>query len=198
MKCIKTFKYIFLLVYCLTYSNVATSNNLDNKYVKAGKLIEEGNYEKAIFLYEEILKNNHEIDSYKKSRIFNNIGYCNYKQNEWENAIKFYKMALEIDNNYGVCLNNIAAALMNKNKHKEALLYLTKAYKLNDSNIKIIFNLFVSNYYLKNKEEALYYIEEAFNIDQNYTLKILKKNNISNSNIRKIRKYLKKKKNLQF
>ena len=133
MKCIKTFKYIFLLVYCLTYSNVATSNNLDNKYVKAGKLIEEGNYEKAIFLYEEILKNNHEIDSYKKSRIFNNIGYCNYKQNEWENAIKFYKMALEIDNNYGVCLNNIAAALMNKNKHKEALLYLTKAYKLKTS-----------------------------------------------------------------
>ncbi len=81
---------------------------------------------------------------------------------------------------------------MNQKKYKEALLHLTKAYQLDNGNIKVIFNLFVVNYYLKNNEGASNYIEEAFNIDENYTIKRLRKKNISTNEIKRLRKYLKK------
>lgn len=191
IKYIKIFKFIFLLFYCLTYCNIALSNYFDEKYKKAGMLIDENYYKKAILLYEEILKDNHEIDSYKKSRIFNNIGYCYYKLNEVEKASNFYKKALDVDENFVVCLNNVAAVLMNQRKYKEALPRLTKAYQLDNCNIKVIFNLFVVNYYLKNKEDALNYIEEAFNVNENYTMKRLRKKNISTNDIKKLRKHLK-------
>lgn len=188
----KIFKLIFLLFYCLIYCNIALSNYFDEKYKKAGMLIDENQYKKAILLYEEIVKDNYEIDSYKKSRIFNNFGYCYYKLNELKRALNFYKKALDVDENFVVCLNNIAAVLMNQKKYKEALSHLTKAYQLDNGNIKVIFNLFVVNYNLKNNEDALNYIEEAFNIDENYTIKRLKKKNISTNEIKRLRKYLKK------
>lgn len=192
IKYIKIFKFIFLLFFCLTYCNIALSNYFDEKYKKAGISIDENHYKKALLLYEEILKDNHQIASYKKSRIFNNIGYCYYKLNELKNALFYYKKALDVDENFVVCLNNVAAVLMNQRKYKEALPHLTKAYQSDNGNIKVIFNLFVVNYYLKNNEYALNYIEEAFNIDENYTIKRLRKKNISTNEIKRLRKYLKK------
>jgi len=166
------------------------ADDLDKKYEKAGIFINENHYRAAILLYKEILKENFCLDSHKESRIFNNIGYCYYKLNDFENALTFYNMALEIDNDYVVCLNNMTATLMKQKKYKQALPILSHAYQLDRSNIKVIFNLFVIYINLKNKELAKYYLKRAFLINKDYTKERLKKNGITNKQIIKIQKYL--------
>lgn len=190
MRYIKAFRFTFLLLYFLLSSCILLADGLDKKYEKAGILIDENHYRAAILLYKEILKANFCLDSHKKSRILNNTGYCYYKLNDFENALTFYNMALEIDNDYVVCLNNFAATLMKQKKYKQALPNLMHAYGLNHRNIKVIFNLFVVYVNLKNKELAKYYLKKVFKTDKNYTIKRLKKNNITDKQIIKIQKYL--------
>lgn len=190
MKDIKAFRFIFLLVNLLLCSNIFSANVLDEKYKKAGILIDENRYKEAILLYKGILKDDFELDYHKKSRVLNNIGYCYYKQNDLENACDFYRKALEIDSNYFLCVNNISAVLIKQKKYKEALFYLSRAHELDNKYIKVIFNFFVVYANLKNKELARYYLEKAFEIDKDYTIKRLKKNNITDKQIIKIQKYL--------
>jgi len=93
---------------------------------------------------------------------------------------------MEIDNYYFLCLNNISAVLIKQTKHKEALSYLNKAYQLDNKHIKVIFNLFVVYAKLKNRDLAKYYLEKAFEIDKDYTIKRLKKNGITDKQVKKI------------
>jgi len=190
MKDIKSFKFIFLLVYLLLSSRILLADDLDKKYKKAGILIDENHYKGAILLYREILKDDFEVDYHKKSRVLSNIGYCFYKQNDFKNAYDFYKKALEIDSNYFLCINNISAVLIKQKKHKEALSYLNRAHELDNKYIKVIFNIFVVYANLKNKDLARYYLEKAYEIDKDYTIKRLKKNGITDKQIIKIQKYL--------
>jgi len=190
MKDIKVFRFTFLLLYFILSSNILLADVLDKKYNKACILVDENQYREAILLFKQILKEKFDLDRHKKSRILNNTGYCYHKLNDFENALTFYNMALEIDNDYVVCLNNHSATLMNQKKHKEGLPNLIHAYRLDQRNIKVIFNLFVVYVNLKNKELAKYYLKKAFETDKDYTKKRLKKNNIKDKQIIKIQKYL--------
>jgi len=191
MKYTKIIYFTLLLGFYLTCSFVILSKCFDEKNVKAGILVDNNHFKEALFLYNQILKNNPEITNYELSRLLNNIGFCYYKLNDFKNALIFYKKALEIDNSYVLCLNNISSILMNQKEYNQASLYLTKAYQLDSTNIKVIFNLFVVNYFLNKKEDSLYYLKEAFNIDEDYTTKRLGKNNIKTADIEKLRKHLK-------
>lgn len=182
--------FIFLLVYLLLWSNILSADSLDEKYNKACILLDKNRYKEAILLYKETLKDDFELDDHRKSRTYNNIGYCYYRLNDFKNAYNFYIKALDIDNNYFLCLNNISAVFIKQKKHKEALSYLKRAYELDNKHIKVIFNLFVVYAKLKNKDLAKYYLEKAFKIDKDYTMKRLKKNGITENKVKKIQRFL--------
>jgi len=175
----------------LFFCQAIMASPAEDQYKKAGLLIDENKYEEAIILLQDILKKNEELGLQLKSRILNNIGYCYYKLNFIEKATSFYKMALEVDPQYTVCLNNYAVILMNQKKYKEALPYLDQAYLLGKNNIKVIFNLFVSHYFLGEEKEALYFLKEAFQLDEDYTENRLQKNHIDKKKIDQLKKYLK-------
>lgn len=191
MRNIKAIRFTFLLLYFLFNSTILTANDSEEKYHKAGNLIDENRFREAVSLYVEILKDDFELDNYKKSRIYNNIGYCYYKLKDYENALTYYKKAIKIDNNYLFCLNNISAVLLKKKKFAETLIYLNKAYEINKNSIKIIFNLFIVHARLRNKNLAKYFLNKAFEIDKDYSVKRLKKNGLSTDEIKKIQEALK-------
>lgn len=85
--------------------------------------------------------------------------------------------------------NNMAVAQMNQKKYKDALPYLERA-DLIQKNVKILFNLFAAHYYLDNRKEALAYIKEAFRLDEGYTEDRLKKKNLSQEDLDRLKKYI--------
>lgn len=195
MKYLSSFKIVgLLLVFIFLFPFEKYSSpfiNLDEKLKKADNYINHKKHNKAIQTYVNIIQNYPHIDSHKKSRALNNIGYCYYKKTQYKKATLYYKKALKIDKKYFLCLSNISAALIKQDKYKEALQYLKRGYKLNDSYIKLVFNFFVAYAELGSKEKASHYLKRAFEIDEEYTKKRLKKNNISKKQIEKIQEYLK-------
>jgi tetratricopeptide (TPR) repeat protein len=181
---------IFIILKVFVFSFAIALNNWEDMVNKAGILIDKEKYDEALLTYSEILQKNSEFEAIKLSRIYNNIGFCHFKLKDVDNAIYYYKKALELDSNYSTCFNNLGAVFMGQKKYEEALFLLKKSYYIEKTNIKVLFNLFVINYYLKNKKEAIFFIDEAFKIDENYTESRLRKKNISKSDIKKLRKYL--------
>jgi len=170
-------------------SPAATKRCIEDRYHEAGLLLDAGRYAEALIVYKEALKEDGVLDGKKRSRIFNNIGYCHYKLDDLDAAIDYYRQALEIDTDYAVCLNNMAVVLMNQKRYKDALPYLERA-DLIQKNVKILFNLFSAHYYLDNRKEALAYIKDAFRLDEDYTEDRLKKKNISREDIDRLKKYI--------
>lgn len=187
MRKIKRLNCSCFLLFLLLCTGTLSPDDLDKKYIQAGILIDKNNYEKAIILYKEILKERSKLDNHRTSRIYNNIGFSYYKLSDLESALSYYKQALKIDHNYVICLNNAATVFLNKKKYGEALNYLTHAYTQDGNNVKVSFNLFVAHANLKNRESAKFYLGRAFEIDENYTIKRLKKNGLTDKQIKKFR-----------
>ena len=61
---------------------------------------------------------------------YNILGAINANQNKYEDAIKYYKKALEINNNYPKCLINYGVLLSNQGKYEESCRYLISALKI--------------------------------------------------------------------
>jgi tetratricopeptide (TPR) repeat protein len=168
----------------------AGAQSVEDKCEKANILLDEDRFVEALSLYDEVLKTDYYLQDKKKSRILNNTGFCLYKLNDLEKAVDSYKKALEIDPNYANCLNNLAVVMINQKKYKEAVPCLEQANRI-EKNIKIVFNLFAVYYYLDHRKEALVYLEEAFRLDEAYTEDRLKKKNISQRDIDRLKKYIK-------
>jgi len=190
MRIIKIISYACLLFFFVFFSRAISHSDLNKKYFQAGVLIDKNRYDKAIILYKEILRESSNLDNHKISRIYNNIGYSYYKLNDLDSALNYYKQALKIDDNYVVCLNNVAVVFLNQKKYTESLTYLSQAYTQNVNNIKVSFNLFVAHANLKNREYAKLYLERAFRIDKDYTIKRLKSNGLTDRQIKKIQNNL--------
>ncbi|MEW6455794.1 MAG: tetratricopeptide repeat protein [Acidobacteriota bacterium] len=194
MKDIKTFRIVFLYIFlllCCNFISANPSDKSDEQYNKVAVLIDDNQYEQAIQLGKEILKNGQKLGDFKKSRLYNNIGYCYYKLEKFEEAYNFYLKALAIDSTYFLCLNNISAVLIKQKRYEEALPYLNKAHALEGRYVKVIFNLFVTYINLKNVEMAKHYLKKALKIDKDYTLKRLKRNGATDKQIMEIQKFLK-------
>lgn len=193
MKDIKTFRIVLLYIFLLFFNFISAnpSDKSDEQYNKVAVLIDNNKYEQAIEIGKEILKNDHELGDFKRSRLYNNIGYCYYKLDKFEEAYNFYLKALAIDNTYFLCLNNISAVLIKQKRYKEALPYLNKAHALDGRYVKVVFNLFVTYINLKNVEMAKHYLKMAFEIDRDYTLKRLKRNGLAGKQMMEIQKFLK-------
>jgi len=160
------------------------------KIHKAGLLIDVNRFQEALAVYEEILRENTVSDEYLKSKIFNNMGFCHYKLNHADQAVLYYKRALELNGDYAICLNNLAAIYMNQKKYQNALPYLQRAYELGKENIKVVFNLFVVSCYLDKTDDASFYIREAFRIDEQYTEDRLRNKSIGSRDIERLKRYV--------
>lgn len=191
MKIRDYFLFSILVLSSLAFQKPVLGQNLDEKYREAGSLIDKNQYAEALTLYEEILLSGKELSPFERSRIHNNMGFCFQQTGHYEQALKFYRDALEIDQEYVICLNNTASVLINQKKYEESLSFLKRAYELNKNNIKVVFNLFAAYYYLKDKDKALVYLKEAFLLDDDYAEKRLENKNVSKEDIRKLKEYIK-------
>ena len=61
---------------------------------------------------------------------YNILGVININQNKYEDAIKYYKKALEINNKYPKCLLNYSVLLSNQGKYEESCRYIISALKI--------------------------------------------------------------------
>lgn len=163
-----------------------------DKIREAGILVDRNEFRQALALYQDVLDGGAASEPKTKSRLLNNMGYCQFKLGRWDKASEFYRSALELDPNYAVCLNNMAALLMNQEKYQDALPYLDRAYGL-ERKIKIVFNLFVCHANLKHEKEAKEYIRESFDLDEKYTTERLKSKNVSAKDIERLKKEIKAK-----
>lgn len=67
--------------------------------------------------------------------IYNNIGYCYFKQNKFDQAKYYYNEALLYLPDYIVALNNLAFLLENLKDYEKALNLYNQSYMLDSENI---------------------------------------------------------------
>ncbi len=107
-------------------------SKIDRLISKGDKLVEKKEYKKAVNMYKKAL----ELDS-NYADIYNSIGICYSKINDFETAIKYYKKANEIDPSEPVYVSNIIIAYYPDNNNKDILIdYGKKYYSLVNGNIK--------------------------------------------------------------
>jgi tetratricopeptide (TPR) repeat protein len=162
----------------------------DDPYAQAGRLIDLGWYGKAISAYREILEKGEDANSVRTLRIYDNLGYCHYKKNEFDEACVWYRRALELDDRYPVCLNNIASALIKQSRFRDALPYLYRVRDLDPDSIKVIFNLFTAYAQLEDEARAKQYLKLSPDKDKAYTIGRLKMKNVSDLDIARIQRLL--------
>ena len=88
---------------------------------------------------------------------YNILGVINANQKKYEEAIKYYKKALEINKEYPKCLINYGVILSNQGKIKESCKFIISALKIfND--IPEAWNLLLSNVIELDEEDLIYEI----------------------------------------
>ena len=161
-----------------------------DKYKQAGVLLDRGEFKQALTLYQEFLQEQPALDAQRQSRVLNNIGFSHYKLDRLTEAQEYYDRALALSPDYATCLNNMGVLLINQKRFDDALPYLERAYR-QEQTVKIAFNLFAVHYYLDHRKEALAFIEKAMKLDESYTEGRLKAKNIRQSDIDKLKRRVK-------
>jgi len=169
---------------------VAWADDLDGPLTEAGRMVDDENFRAAISRYHEILVSFPGLDTNRRSRIYNNLGYCHYRLHDYPSAIGFYRQALELDANYFLCLNNLAAVLVKTKQYRQALPYLERADALNGGYVKVVFNLFVAHARLQERSQARAYLRRALELDRGYTLQRLKRQNFGDGQIVRLEEWL--------
>lgn len=89
---------------------------------------QQGDYAKALELYLKSLKIAEQVrDSVTMFMINNNIGMVYYYQQEYEQALKYYRKAEQNNINPGLTYSNMGMLFTDKNDYTTALSYFTKA-----------------------------------------------------------------------
>ena len=103
---------------------------------------------------------------------YNILGAINANQNKYEDAIKYYKKALEINNNYPKCLINYGVLLSNQGKYEESCRYIISALKIFED-IPEGWNHLLTNVIELNDEELICEINDRnlLNIEKNLNKK---------------------------
>ena len=140
----ETFNETFLLLYGLILY-------LNENYIEA-----EGAFEQLIILNDQ------------NYFYYNILGAINANQNKYEDAIKYYKKALEINNNYPKCLINYGVLLSNQGKYEESCRYIISALKIFED-IPEGWNHLLTNVIELNDEELICEINDRnlLNIEKN-------------------------------
>ena len=123
------------------------------------------NFRKFVFFAEKLV----EIE--RSNPLFNfQLGYGYGEIQNYKESRKFYKISIELDQNYKhMVFNNIGSTYAKIQKYKNSNRYYFRALKNNENN-KIIINNIFSNYIgLRDKKNSELYFEKAKNLDRNYT-----------------------------
>jgi HEAT repeat protein len=85
---------IFTLLCCFAVCGVALSSCKDPKFAKAEKFYKETEYDKAIAVYDEILREN---NSGRNAEVYKLIGDVYFTKGDYNRAFENYKKSVEID-----------------------------------------------------------------------------------------------------
>lgn len=117
---------------------------------QASKFYKEKRFEKAIFIYDQILK----LDS-ENARIWNNKGLCLQNLNRHVEAVACYNKALNINPKYSFAWSNKGVSLIKLTKYEEALPCFFKTLEIDPQNSIALYNKTIcENELIKIREDA--------------------------------------------
>lgn len=102
---------------------------------EAKKLMENGEFENSIKVYEEILETKDDADTW------NNLGTLYVNNDNSTKAIECFNKALELNPNHYVALNNLGVTYVQEGEFKEAIPNFQKALSIKPENAPIWENL---------------------------------------------------------
>ncbi|HCI29069.1 MAG TPA: CDP-glycerol glycerophosphotransferase family protein [Fervidobacterium sp.] len=127
---------------------------MEEKIRQIQELLNKNDFDQAKIIAEEI------TDSVQR---FNVFGMIYYLEGKYEDAITYFKRALELGYNDDV-LFNLATVLYKMTNYKEALKYLTK---ITEKNWEVYDTIGDCYYALNNTSKALYYYNKACKLSDN-------------------------------
>lgn len=99
-------------------------DKLDKDFIEASKLLDNGNYKKALKLFLKLYKHGHKD-------IYLNIGYIYEKLNKIKKAKYWYKKGISKNKDF-TCMTNLAILYREEYKFKKAKKWFLEALSLND------------------------------------------------------------------
>jgi tetratricopeptide (TPR) repeat protein len=123
------------------------NENIELLLQEAIKLTEEGNYDRAIEIYNKLIP-------YEIPEVFNNLGNIYRRQGMLGRAIEMYRKAIHICPNFSIAYFNLACALMEVDRYNEAVMFFEKAEKLGLKSFDLDVQLALCYIALGNKKKA--------------------------------------------
>lgn len=128
--------------------------SFDEKLEEANHHLVYKNYEEACKIYEELLK------EHSSAELHNNYGLALFYLDRYEDALREFEKAIEIDREFSLPYINMGLIYLNKGEYEKAIDSLNHALKFDSGNPEAHYNLAVSYYRLEKKKEALTHYEE--------------------------------------
>lgn len=122
-----------------------------------------GNFKKAIFYYQKLIKNR-----LATPKIYNNLALAYENLRDYLQAEKFFKKALKIDPQFSAVYNNLGNLYHLTGKLKLAIKYLKKAIKINPNFFQVYYNLGLVYYTLFQYQKALFYLKKSTTLNPQY------------------------------
>ncbi|MCG4585545.1 tetratricopeptide repeat protein, partial [Anaerosalibacter bizertensis] len=146
------------------YEEKNNDKELDDIYKKIDSLIEKEKEQEAIDFIEDCIKEN------ESPELYNELGNVYYDNKDYENAMKAYKKAVEIDKDYVHSLYNIALIHYRRWSFDKSIDLLNRVLKINKDYYEAL--TLLGDIYLKreNFDEALNYYGKSISINnENYS-----------------------------
>lgn len=156
---IKTIGILLLFSSCL-YGEIKNS-----RILKMNLFLDMKEYSKAYTELKKIDINN--VPVKQKALFYNKAGYINYKLNNHDQALTNYFKALKLEPKLFYVYNNIGVIYYSKKRYNEAKTYYLKAYT-NNNYPKVMVNLAVINFYLKNYKKAYDWLKKSLTCNTKY------------------------------
>ncbi|KHD34184.1 hypothetical protein NL50_17870 [Clostridium acetobutylicum] len=142
-----------------------TVTNKEKKMLElADKKFNNKDFDKAISIYKEMIKN----DYYYSGWVYSSIAYCYDCLENYNEALVYYDKALK-NNKDSVIYMNKGFALQSLEKHKEAIENFDESIKIKPSKEAYVFKA-DSQGRIKNFKEAIECCNEALKLDENYDI----------------------------
>ncbi|MHA1803144.1 MAG: tetratricopeptide repeat protein [Promethearchaeota archaeon] len=146
--------------------------NRDENLEKAKNYKEEGRYEEAIELLEQLQKNDPADTVIYQQLIDTLFSYGNYLNDEYvleyEKAKKVFKKILKMEPENYRALYNLGVVYFNLNENDKALDKFQQALKIKPNYKYCYYNMGLLHESLNEYEKALEYYEKALSIDKNF------------------------------
>lgn len=139
------------------------SDELKEDFVNGNKLYEEGKYEEAINIFNDV------IAEFPDAYVVNlSIANCHFQMEKYDEAEKFYKMVLEKDATNIDVLMGIGNCYSNRGDNEKALEWYGKIEFEKIKDQTVLFNIGTIYYNNSKYEEALKFYKRAVEIQEDF------------------------------